>query len=42
VFQENNTSLGVDKAKLVFLAMTLQNTKTAAIAFPTSKSRAWF
>jgi hypothetical protein len=42
VFQENNTSLGVDMTKLVFLTMTLRNAKTAAVAFPTSKSRAWF
>jgi hypothetical protein len=37
VFQENNTSLGVCKAKLVFLTMTLRNKKTAAVAFSTSR-----
>jgi hypothetical protein len=37
VFQENNTSLSVDKAMLVFMTMTLLNTKTAVVAFQTSR-----
>jgi len=37
VFQENDTSLSVDKAMLVYMTVTLWNTKTAVVAFPTSR-----